>query len=133
MQNGDMTGAVLVQDFARNQVGALADSVLAIEPGADGDDAESDAGGSQQHHGGGLHLSDSGVSALSNNLHWSTCQHSMTDNTMRQSCDALVRWRRLAGSAASCMAAARRGASTVCQHFPPCARNPRPHGRVERR
>jgi hypothetical protein len=50
-----------VQDFARNQVGALADSVLAIEPGDDGADADAaDAGKQQQHHGGGLHMSDAG-------------------------------------------------------------------------
>jgi hypothetical protein len=52
-----------VQDFARNQVEALADSVLAIEPSDDGADADAaDAGKQQQQqqHGGGLHMSDAG-------------------------------------------------------------------------
>lgn len=57
------------QDFARNQVGALADSVLAVEPGSD--DADADAVGldNQQLHGGGLHMSDAG-GACADQLYW---------------------------------------------------------------
>jgi hypothetical protein len=61
MKKQSLTTSAL-QDFARNQVGALADSVLAVEPGSDDADADADAvdGGTQQLHGGGLHMSDAG-------------------------------------------------------------------------
>ena len=47
------------QDFARNQVGALADSVLALEPGMD--DEDSDRGDALIDRGAGLQLADSGT------------------------------------------------------------------------
>ena len=56
-----------LQDFARNQVGALADSVLAVEPGGDDADADAVDAGSQQL--GGLHMSDAG-STDGNQLYW---------------------------------------------------------------
>ena len=57
------------QDFARNQVGALADSVLAVEPGSDNADADAVGPDDQQLHGGGLHMSDAG-GACADQLYW---------------------------------------------------------------